>query len=84
MFDADAGAGWRVNIPAKHVPAWLSALNTARLTLAETYSIGEAEMETVEIDILDDASVAIAKIRLYGWIQQLVLECQDPLIDSPE
>jgi hypothetical protein len=82
--DPDEGTGWRLSIPAPHVPGWISALNTARLTLAELHEIGEKELEQIEFDLLDDASMAVAKMRLYGWIQQLVLECQYPGIDCPE
>jgi hypothetical protein len=80
--DPDEGTGWRVSIPAPHVQAWISALNTARLTLAELHAIGERELERTDLDLLDEASMAVAKIRLYGWIQQLVLEAEDPDIDA--
>ena len=74
---ANAAVGWGMTIPGEHVQAWISALQTARLTLAELHEVGESE-SSEDIDPLDARSMAIAKMRTYAWLLELVLECVDP------
>lgn len=69
-----AGLGWHLQIPRKHVAGWLSALNAARLTLAELHDIGEEEMAREDLEVCDERTAAVAKIHLLGLLQQLLIE----------
>ncbi|MHC4224861.1 MAG: DUF2017 family protein [Planctomycetota bacterium] len=75
-------AGWRLPIPAKHVSAWISALNAGRLNLGSAHSIESEDMDesefTDETLPLDEKRVAVAKIHLLGWLQQMIIEDMHP------
>jgi hypothetical protein len=87
--DAEREGGlalWKLDIPAGHVQGWISALNVARLTLATRYGLADDDMEEPEDD-LDEPSgdpdiearrFAIARIHLLGWIQQMLIEEENP------
>ena len=66
--------GWRLEIPSTHVTAWISALNAARLTIAELDQLGAFELDALPEDLAGDIAASVAKIRLFGWIQELILE----------
>ena len=79
---ADAGKiGWQLQIPANHVRAWISALNAARLTIAELNQLGVLELEALPQELEGDIAAAVSKVRLLGWIQELILEGLYP--DAP-
>lgn len=63
-----------LRVPRAHVTAWLSALNRARLTLAARFGIGQDEMDRREWVAGDPASHALARIHVYGILQELILE----------
>lgn len=70
----DGRLGWTIDIPAAHVRAWVSALNAARLTLAELANLREEELEQDPEGLPGDRAPAALKVRLFGWIQELILE----------
>jgi Domain of unknown function (DUF2017) len=46
-------------LPAAHVNAWMSALNQARLVLAEQFAITEADMTNEDLDPRRDQDLAV-------------------------
>ena len=77
-----AQVGWHLDVPANHVQAWISALQTARLTLAELHGVGERESRELDIDPEDPVSMAIARMQTYAWLLELILERVDPELRS--
>lgn len=77
---------WEMRIPRKHVNAWISALNAARLSIGAKYGIEEEDMadDPVDIETWDDKRLAVTKIHLLGWLQQLILEDDNPPQDGFE
>ena len=89
----DELALWKLDIPVGHVQAWISALNVARLTLSTRFAIedddmgegddaeddgeedGGAENEPPEFDV---RSFAITRVHLLGWIQQMLIDQENP------
>ncbi|MHC4971966.1 MAG: DUF2017 family protein [Planctomycetota bacterium] len=91
---APSGGVCRLEIPAPHVNAWISALNAARLALGAVHGIededdlhpfgdpdDEDDDEAVE---LDDRRLAIVKIHLLGELQALLVLEQDPEAGGPD
>jgi len=77
--DPEHAGTWRLEIEGKHVPAWISGLNVARLTLGARHEIEEGDMaEEFVPDDWDEKDVAVAKIHLLAWLQQLLIEDQHP------
>lgn len=70
--------GFEFHIPPRHVDAWMSALNQARLVLA-------AENHFEESDLAADAPAAIGgprelallQMRLYGFLQEWLVRVSD-------
>ena len=78
---------WRVEIPREHVAAWISALNTARLTLGATHGVEEEEdLHPVDDDEeVDEKRLAVVKIHVLGELQALlVLDYCPPPEDEEE
>ena len=79
---------WSLEIPVGHVQAWISALNVARLTLSTRFAVEDGDME--EKDDQEDGgseedppefdmrTFAITRIHLLGWIQQMMIEEENP------
>ncbi len=79
--DEDALLGtWQVTIPKEHVNAWISALNTARVTLGAANDVDEEDMveEHPDQESWDERRLAVAKIHLLGWLQQMIIEHKHP------
>jgi len=67
--------GFRLAVPAKHLPAWLSTLAGVRVVLGDRHSVTEAEMEAdLPAEIRDERDRAVILIHLLGWIQGLLVE----------
>ena len=78
-------ADWELTIPARHVEAWLSALNAGRLTLGTLHDLDEAAMNEDEPPAeWTERQTAVAKVFVLGWIQQLILEDVSPTPEQPE
>ncbi len=87
-----SGGLCRLEIPAPHVNAWISALNAARLALGALHGIEdeddlhpfEAAEEEDEVVELDERGLAIVKIHVLGELQALLVLEQDPEAGGPE
>lgn len=64
----------RLLLPVAHVHAWMSAVNQARLVLAERFAVTETEMERADLDPRREQDVAIFKIHVLGYLLQLLVE----------
>ena len=76
-LEAESGLrrGFRIAVPAKHLPAWLSTLAAVRVALGERHCVTEAEMEAdLPAEIRDERDRAVILIHLLGWIQGLLVE----------
>ncbi len=77
----DLQAG-RIVIPAGHAPAWISALNAARLTLSELHDIRDEEMAAAEpglpVDLGQETTMALARIHLLAWLQEAIILAEHP------
>jgi hypothetical protein len=70
--------GYTLRIPVSHLPAWIHALNQARLTLAARHDFTEADMNgEIPIDG-DDRSIALFQEHFYGYI----IECFVRILDK--
>jgi hypothetical protein len=89
------GATSRLEIPAPHVNAWISALNAARLALGTVHGIededdlhpfGDVDDDDDDDEVveLDERHLAIVKIHLLGELQALLVLEQDPEAGGPE
>jgi hypothetical protein len=66
---------FRMEIPAKHLRAWLSSLAAVRVALADEHGITEEEMERELPPVLVDGKQrALLFIHLLGWLQGLLVE----------
>ncbi len=70
---------WSVTVPARHVNAWISALNAARLTLGAEHGIESEEDLHPEIEEkegrieLDEKTLAVLKIGALALIQEALI-----------
>jgi len=83
LIPADEGAplgAWQMRIAAEHVNGWISALNAARLAIGAKHGIEEEDMveEQIEPEEFDDKRLAVTKIHLLGWLQQIIIEDLSP------
>jgi len=70
--------GFSMEIPPNHMDAWMSALNQARLAIAEENGFGEQEMaEEVSPDASDPRSLSLFQISFYGFLQECLVKMQD-------
>ena len=60
-------------IPAKHVDAWLNALNQARLALAAKFGIGEEDMDRDSAPLENERDFVLFQIHFYGFIQECLV-----------
>jgi hypothetical protein len=70
--------GGSITIPPKHVNAWISALNVARLTLSAMHDFDEDDMEGRAPADFGERDLARMKVYLMGWLQQMVIEAVHP------
>ncbi|MHC4472148.1 MAG: DUF2017 family protein [Planctomycetota bacterium] len=65
----------RIEIPATHVTAWLSALGAARVGLGEAYRVEARDMSQPRTEeIRGERDRAILLIHLLGWMQALLVD----------
>jgi len=74
-----------LDIPGKHVQAWISALNVARLTLSTRYGLEDTDMAEPDDEedddseeLFDERRIAVAQVHLLGFIQQMLIEEENP------
>ncbi|MGA2603813.1 MAG: DUF2017 family protein [Verrucomicrobiia bacterium] len=80
--DGESGDAWRVAFPIEHVPAWINALNQARLILGEVHKIDEVEMNRTDFDPQSAKHMAALRIHLLGYLLHLFVELDSG--DEPE
>ena len=80
-MDEESG---QITIPAKHVNAWISALNVARLTLGAVHEFDEDDMEGRGPTDFGDRDMARVKVYLMGWLQQMLIEEIHPIPEEEE
>jgi len=70
---------WRVEIPGKHVNAWISGINAARLSLGALHSIETEEDLRPDLEPregraeIDERTLAILKINVLAELQYLLI-----------
>lgn len=64
----------RLEIPAAHVPAWIAALNTARLRLAASAGVDAGAMRAPPAELTDAMHAAVARIDFFGTLQAHLIE----------
>ena len=57
-----------ITFPAKHLAAWMSAINQARLILGELHAVGEEDMTLQNVDADESRRGAIARIMVLGYM----------------
>jgi hypothetical protein len=63
-----------LRIPAKHVDAWLSALNQARLVIAAKNNFTETELnDHCRSPIGSRRDLSLFQVNLYGFLQEFIL-----------
>jgi hypothetical protein len=69
-----------LTIPEDHVQAWISALNAGRLALSEEHGIDASVMDRSAPRATEDpeTSVALTRIDLMGWIQEMLVHAVAP------
>ena len=67
----------RLDIPAAHLNAWISALNTARLVLGTLHEVTAADLDPDNAPAHDERGAAIVRIDLYSWLQGTLLGAGD-------
>ena len=75
---------WEMRIPKEHINGWISALNAARLAIGAKHEIEEEDMsdEPTELEEFDERRLAVTRIHLLGWLQQLIIEDRNPPPDG--
>ena len=80
--DETAAEEHQVTFPVEHVNAWMSALNQARLILAEVHKIHDKDMNRTDFDPTSPKHVAALRIHLLGYLLHLFVELDNG--DEPE
>ena len=57
-------------IPRSHIDLWLSALNQARLALAEIHQFTDDDMSRAPADLDDPREFALMRMGIYGSLQE--------------
>jgi hypothetical protein len=69
---------WRVEFPANHAAAWLSAINQARLVLASRWNVTEEDMNRPAEDLKPtERDHDIFLIHLLAYAEQLFIEAEE-------
>ena len=72
-------SSWSLRIPADHVNAWISALNTARLTLGAAHGVTEEDMQRQEeAQTWDEKRLALIKMDHFALLQDLLIHSVNP------
>jgi Domain of unknown function (DUF2017) len=71
-------ANCTLRIPAKHVDAWLSALNQARLVIAAKNNFTENELnDHLHSPIGSRRDLSLFQVNFYGFLQEFILREMD-------
>lgn len=63
-----------IQFPSEHLPAWMSALNQARLVLGEWHRVDETDMQCEQLDVSQARDKALVQIHLLGYLLQALIE----------
>jgi hypothetical protein len=66
----NSDGSYHFTIPRSHLDNWLSALNQARLALAEIHQFTEAELSRAPDDLSDPREFALMRMGVYGTLQE--------------
>src|SRR5262245_55998977 len=61
-------------LPEAHVSAWMSALNQARIVLAELHGFQDRDMVREDLDPADERDRALIQTHILGLLLQLLVE----------
>ncbi len=76
--DPSAKRSWRLRIPARHHTAWMTSLNCARLALGEVHRLSEEDLDHRRaLDPGSERDLAVWKVHLLGWIEELLVAAAD-------
>ena len=64
---------FQITFPADHHAAWMSAVNQARLILAELFTINEADMTKTDFDLDQPKDLAVFRIHILGYLLELLV-----------
>ena len=70
-FDERRG---EIAFPAEHRAAWMSAINQARLVLAEMHQLTEADLSRTELGPVSMREVALLEVQALGYLLHLLVE----------
>ena len=69
---------WSLEIPDKHMEAWLTTLNALRLTLAYEHCFTEEELEHKNSpDLSSGRGIALMQVNFYAFIQECLVQTLD-------
>jgi hypothetical protein len=75
---AGGGMEWTIRFPAKHLDAWLSATNQARLILAARDAFTEKELAGEPPSLIaNPRDISLLQIHIYGFLQECFLRAMD-------
>ena len=75
---SETGEGLSMEIPSKHMDAWLNTLNQSRLAIAEENNFGEKDLsEEIVPDASNPRSLALFQISFYGFLQECLVKMQE-------
>ena len=75
--ETDPAKSDEITFPIEHVNAWMSAINQARLILAEVHNIDEAEMNRTDLDPRRPRDAAALRIHVLGYLLHLFVELEN-------
>jgi hypothetical protein len=70
----DAQHRRQLRFPVEHLPAWVSAINQARLILGALHHITEPDMQGTDFELADARGLAIFRIHVLGHLLQMLVE----------
>lgn len=66
----------QLRFPAEHLPAWMSAVNQARLILGELFGVTETDMAREDLELEQARDRAILRIHVLGHLLHLFVELE--------
>ena len=74
--DAKGRSPDQVTFPIEHVNAWMSAINQARLILAEVHKLDEHELNQTDLNPESSRHMAALRIHLFGYLLHLFVDLE--------
>ena len=66
--------GGEIEFPAKHLKAWMSAVNQARIVLSEQHQLDARDMERDEFTPSSPRDSALLRVQVLGHVMQALVE----------